>query len=275
MAITVGEGHSRILTNRHYDDYASMKQHFKHARKIQEVIISGSCTSDGALTEISFADNIINYIGAEGQIYIRTEADDGNQDSKYVYVEYQDDTGAIATIVTGDLAAPDNTVEVILTGADDFYRLRQMTSEVESASGGGKSILLCDSDWDGVADTYGEIKDGHSSFALERFFTQPSATCASYLGRVKLVATVQDGDGAVAGALASVTYTPKVIDLGEAQVAADITENFQFDHTLVWEPLYELAPATEVIFKIGDLDSPHIIHIEATMLEVYDSGYAL
>lgn len=268
MAVTPGQGHSRVIEKRRWDDYASLKQYFKNSLT-EEVIISGATTSDGGAAEIGFAsDDIIDYIAAEGQVYIRCEADDANQHSKYVYIQYQDDTGAIKTILTADLNAADSTTEVIVTGASDFYRLRQMYSEVESASGGGKAVVLCDADWDSVADTYGFISDGNSAFALQRFFTQPDSTHRSFLGRIEAWAPIQDGDSAAAGFLIEINYTPKPVNLGEAQVAADITMHFDFSEHFVWEPCIELDGGTEVKFYVGDYDTAAIIHIEATMLEV-------
>jgi hypothetical protein len=266
MAVTSGVGHSRVIEKRRFDDYESLKQYHKNS-DCEEVIISGSCTTGGAAAEICFVTgDVIDYIAAEGQVYIRCEADDVNQHGKYVYIEYQDDTGAIATIRTADLNASNSTTEVIVTGADDFYRLRRMYSEVESASGGGKMIILTDADYGGADDGYGYISDGQSHFALERFFTQPDSTHKSYLGRVRIHGLIHAE--APAGYFVEVTYTPKPINLGEVQVAADVTEHLEFSEYLNWEPLYELDGGTQVIFKVGDNGTAGKLHIEATMLEV-------
>jgi len=268
MAVTSGVGHSRVLKKRRFEDYQSLKQHYK-VSNIEEVIISGSCTTNGAAAEISFVTgDVVNYIGAEGTPYIRCEADDANQHSKYVYVQYQDDTGAVQDWITGDLNAADSTTEVTMT-VTDFYRVRQMYSEVESASGGGKMVTLCDADWDGGADGYAYISDGQSEFALERFFTQPDSTHKSYLAYVKLHVPEKDHDGAESGYIFTCQYTPQVnSDGGESAAAADVTETFNFSRELIWEPCIELDGGTEVIFSVGDLDSAGVIHIEAVLLEV-------
>jgi len=52
------QGHTRIETNRHFDDYASMKQHFRNARLMKEFIISGYDTTAGAVAEIDFSADI-------------------------------------------------------------------------------------------------------------------------------------------------------------------------------------------------------------------------
>ena len=180
MAVTGGTGISRVLENRRFEDYKSLKQHFQHNRRITEVIIEGMTTTDGALAEVNFAvGDIINYIAAEGQAYIRIEQLDANQDGKYIYLQYQDDTGAVQDWVTADIAAAE-TDEVAI-GSTDFYRIRQMYSEVEAST--NDAIILTDADMGGADDVYGFINDGNSQFNLERFFTQPNATCRSFLAK--------------------------------------------------------------------------------------------
>ena len=94
MAVTGLEGYSRVEVNRHFDTYQSLKQAFSNRRRIAEVIISGATTTDGAAAEVNFSvGDIINYAAAEGQAYIRTEVADATQNSKFVYLQYQDDTG--------------------------------------------------------------------------------------------------------------------------------------------------------------------------------------
>lgn len=276
MAVTGGQGHTCFHKNRRFEDYRSMKQYFSD-RTITEIVIDGSTTTGGALAEISFVSgDFIDYIAAEGQVYIRTEADDANQDSKYVYIEYQDDTGAIRPILTADLAAPDNTVETIVTGASDFYRLRQMISEVESASGGGNMVILTDANYGGADDGYGYISDSQSSFSLERFFTQPAATCISYLGYIHAHSTPVAIGAGTDTYLISVTFTPKVLSTSEGfaepQVAADKTLTWIFQDQFHEDLCIELEPATEVIFKIGDAATANVVHIQSTLLEVYPTN---
>ena len=275
MAIIPGQGCSRVLSNRRWEDYRSMKQALSNSI-IKEVIIAGSCTTDGAATEISFCDNILNYIAAEGQVYVRCEANDANQHDKYVYIEYQDDTGAIKAILTADLDGADSTAEVIVTGASDFYRLRRMISEVESASGGTKSIMLTDSAWDGVADTFGELKDGNTCFALERFFTQPSSVCDSYLAFFQVYGNKTGTSAADDTFFIDITLTPKALStsdgFAEPQTAADITLHFDFEYGLQCSPVILLEPATEVIFKIGDNAAAGKVFLMAVMVEDYSQG---
>jgi hypothetical protein len=265
MAVTHGVGHSRVLEKRRFEDYKSLKQYYQNSN-LEEVIISGTTTSDGALAEICFCDNVIDYAGSAGQAYIRTEQDDqATQGNKYVYLQYQDSTGAVQDWVTADLDNTNTTTEVAI-GSTDFYRARQMYSEVVSSA--NDAIILCDADWGGADDTYAEIRDGESKFSLERFFTQPDSTHISYLAYIKLHVPEMDHDGAASGHIFSVTYTPKPLNGGEAQVAAAITEEFYFSRELIFEPCYELDGGTEVIFKVGDVDSAGVIHLEAVLVEV-------
>jgi hypothetical protein len=270
MAVTGVSGYSRVIRKRRFDDYASLKQYYQNSN-LEEVIISGDGTTGGAAAEISFVTgDAMMYIAAEGDAYIRCEADDANQHSKYVYLQYQDDTGAVQDWVTANLDGTNSTTEVKITGTgENFYRIRQMYSEVESASGGGKMIILTDADMGGADDEFGFISDGHSEFALERFFTQPDSTHKSFLGRVECWAPIQDGDSAAAGFACHITYTPKPNSQGaEAAVAADVTTEIEFSDHFVWEPCIELDGGTEVIFKLEDFDTAATIHLEAILLEV-------
>jgi len=276
MAVTGGDGLSRVRKHSKWWDYNSFREYHKGMR-VDEIIITGSTTTDGAAAEINFAvGDTINYIGAEGQVYVRCEADDANQHSKYVYIEYQDDTGAVRPILTGDLDAADSTTEVAVTGATDFYRLRQMICEVESASGGGKAVILTDANMGGADDIFGFINDGNTQFNLERFFTQPSATCTSYLAYITARGATQAADATQDSYLLDVVLTPRALYTGEGftetQTAADKTLHFEFNDYLHVEPLIELEPATEVSFKVGDNNDPGIVCIEAVMVEVYPTA---
>ena len=275
MAITAGDGQSRVLKNRRFEDYRSLKQYFSD-RTIKEVFISGANTTVGALAEIDFAvGDIINYIGAEGQVYLRTELDDiANQNVKYCYIEYQNDTGAVRPILKGIMDNTNTTTEVAVAGATDFYRLRQMISEVEATA--TKGIVLTDADMAGANDVFGFINDGNSQFNLQRFFTQPNATCDSYLAHLHCH-TAQSGVDANSDAfILTVQYTPKVLGVSdgfaEPQVAADKTLTLYFHTDMTEDPCILLEGGTEVIFSLGDVDDPATVHLEFVLLEVYPTN---
>jgi hypothetical protein len=270
--MAASNGYSKVYKNRRFEDYRSMKQYYSD-RTINEFVVQGVQTTTNTAAEVTFTTgDTINYIAAEGQAYIRTEADDGNQDSKYVYLEYQDDTGLILDPVTADLAAPDNTVETAI-GSTDFYRVRQMSCEVESATGGGKAVLLTDANMGGADDVFGFIDDNESEMAVTRYFV-PSATQVehAYIGRIKCEAPyLLEGDATEGGYFLTVAYTPKPLNLGEVAATANRSIILHFSQYLDWQPLIELQPATEVtlsIHKLVDADHPEI-YIDATYLEVW------
>ena len=270
MAVVGGEGASGVAINRRFEDYKSLKQYLQNS-SIGEVIITGTTETDGAAKEVSFVGDglVIQYIAAEGQVYIRTELDDlANQDSKFVYLEYHDDTGAIKEILTADLDNADTTTEVIVTGATDFFRLRQMISEVEATA--TKGILLTDSAHGGADDNYGFINDGNSQFNLQRFFVQPLSNCISYLAHIECYAASTAADVTVDSWHLEVTFTPlpKVLGAGVSAPAAK-TLHYDFAEHLVIEPCLALAPATEVIFKVGDSGDAGHIFLHAVMVEDY------
>ena len=275
MAITAGDGQSRVLKNRRFEDYRSLKQYFSD-RTIKEVFISGANTTVGALAEIDFAvGDIINYIGAEGQVYLRTELDDiANQNVKYCYIEYQDDTGAVRPILKGIMDNTNTTTEVAVAGATDFYRLRQMISEVEATA--TKGIVLTDADMAGANDIFGFINDGNSQFNLQRFFTQPNATCDSYLAHLDCHTAQSGVDANMDAFILTVQYTPRVLGVSdgfaEPQVAADKTLTIYFHNDMVEDPCIQLEGGTEVIFSLGDVGDPATIHVEFVLVEVYPTN---
>ena len=271
----MGQGISRIFKNRRHEDYTSMKQYFSD-RTIQEVLIEGTFLTVGAAAEIDLAiGDTINYIAAEGQVYVRCEADDANQHSKYVYIQYQDDTGQIMPILTANLDGANSVTEVIVTGASDFYRLRQMICEIEAATGGTKGVILTDVDMGGADDVFGFIDDNNSSFALQRFFTQPAATCDSYLAHLHLHAP-NAADNIVDTFFLDMTCTPRVLSISEGfaepQAIVDRTFNYPFSGEIDHSPCLLLEGGTEVIFKIGDNHDAGIVHFEFVLLEVYPTN---
>ena len=267
-------GHVRILSNRKWWDYKSLKREvIKHPHGYNEVIISGSDVTTAAAAEFNFNDDLVmHYIAAEGSAYIRTAADDANQHSKYVCIEYQDDTGQIL-YAAADLDGTNSTTEIVI--ATDFYRLRQMFSEVEANAAGTKEINLTDSEMGGADDNYGFITDGNSAATIQRYFTPDAATYKSYIGRILIrIAYLLEGDATPGSYYFTITYTPKVVDISttataQPQVKADITQVINFSEILDWQPCIELEPATEVIFKIHKLvDADHVsCYIEATFIE--------
>jgi hypothetical protein len=84
-----------------------------------------------------------------------------------------------------------------------------MICEVESASGGGKAVILTDANMGGVDDIFGFINDGNTQFNLERFFTQPDSSHTSYLGRVEAWSATTSADATQDSYFVEVNCVPK------------------------------------------------------------------
>ena len=174
-------------------------------------------------------------------------------------------------ILTADHDDANTTTETIITGADDYFRTRQMIAEVESSA--GKMHTLTDAAMAG-GDNYAYIEDGNSQFILQRFFIQPNATAHSYLGRVKVhIPHMTAAATAIDGVILTLSYTPRVLSVNdgfaEPQAAANITTQITFSKDTVWEPLIELQQATEVTFSWNHTTTAQTIWFEATLLEAY------
>jgi len=156
-------------------------------------------------------------------------------------------------------------VQIQTYPCDDFYRVREMYCELAPTD--DAQIIIGDPD---VSPIYAAIAEGGRYSAHSNFFTQPAATCRSFLGRVKAVAAnVLEAAAANSGQIVAVTFTP--LEAYEDGESADITMSIEFTNTLDWQPCIELEPATDVIISITDTTTATSIHVEVTCLEVYPS----
>jgi len=268
-------GESRVLYDRRFEDYRSMKQAYQHSRCVEFVITGDQATTAAAIAPL-FQEVAIDYIGAEAQAYIRTEANDtAAQSGKYVYLEYQNEAGTILAPVTADLPATDTTTETAI-GGTDFFRIRQLYSQVISSAAGGKAIVLTDDEMAGAGtDLWGHIQDNQTSFAVEQYYVPAVAQVPhTYLGRFEIWGTPDTTEATTVktGTQIVITYTPKVVNLGEPQTAVALTTTLDFSDYIKWEPCIELEPATSVTFTIQWLFQAEQIHLELTFLEVYPAG---
>lgn len=102
-------GYRRIISDRKFEDYKSMKTYFSsrfHATK--EIIFEGyQLATAGAGVVIDGAQHTVGaLITSEEVAYIATEVDDANQDAKKVWVVYQDILGVIHGPIEHLIAAP-------------------------------------------------------------------------------------------------------------------------------------------------------------------------
>jgi len=100
MGLLETKGHSRIVRDRQWHDYATLKDYFKF-NKIDEFLLDIYVTSAGGVAEIQ-ADTTtaVEYLAAEDQVYIRSEAELEALDGDSIYIDYLDDDGVIYTVET-------------------------------------------------------------------------------------------------------------------------------------------------------------------------------
>ena len=126
---------SRIIRDRKFEDYRSLKQYFRN-HNIEEVLFFGYDTTTATAAEIDpDPSDTIAYLGAEAQVYVKAEADLAALDGDSVYVTYLDDAGVV------------NTVETLLddaTGTDEEMPLgnENVKDTVAAVDGTFKLITL-------------------------------------------------------------------------------------------------------------------------------------
>ena len=109
MAVAIGAAVSfkRILKNRHWEDYKSMKRYFSARNKgLCEVVYEGNQVTTGAAAEVVDGAATIGFNAADTQVYIAQEADDGTYDGNKVWIDYTDSDGVlhenVCTILDSD-----------------------------------------------------------------------------------------------------------------------------------------------------------------------------
>lgn len=165
---------------------------------------------------------------------------------------------------TPDANTATDLISIQQDPCDDFYRVREMYCQVEALD--GKTIRLGNIDSSAI---YAGIGEGHRYMASPNFFTQPAATCASYLGRIRASFPAENTVTVNVGGALQIFYTPKEAHADGGAVETEIEIPFQGEFT--WEPCIELEPATDVIIKIKKInDALHDeMFVEASYLEVY------
>ena len=263
--MVLSAGFSRIVEDRRFEDYRSMKQHYQH-RHTKEYIVSGTGATAGAGAEFEFTVEPMDYIGTAAQAYICTELDEATQQNKFVSLTYYTEAGVIKGPYMEDLGANSSTETAI--GSTDFWRIREMYSEVAGLD--TKEIALTDDAIDANA-RWGMIEINETQWHAQRYFV-PSATQVehSYLGRIIAKGPqIAAAAAAVDSILLTVRLTPKVITGVEDQTAADKDFIIHFNKNLDWQPCIELEPATDVLFLWGDTTTSQTVWFEADFLEVY------
>ena len=148
---------------------------------------------------------------------------------------------------------------------NDFYRVREMYCEVETID--GFEILVSD-DY-AVTNKMAQIGIGHRYMADSGIFTQPTATCDTYLGRIKGSTGIDTTVTEEKGSAIQIFYTPFEAHSGGGAVETVIELPFQT--SICWEPCIKLAPATDVTIRVKYTEGAKIdsIFVETSYLEVY------
>ena len=176
-------------------------------------------------------------------------------------------TPAFTLTDTPDANTATDVISFQQVPCDDFYRAREIYCEVEVID--AKTIRLGNV---GSTAVYAGIGEGHRYMANSGFFTQPSATCRSFLGYVKASTAIDSTVTELTGSRITVFYTPLQAHALGGAVETQISLDFQ--DILDWQPCIELAPATDVVIKAMNLEGAKLpeMLIETAYLEVYPTN---
>lgn len=90
-----GQGHSRIVRDRKWEDFRSLKQYYRN-HNLEEIIILIYDTSTDTAAEMQpDPSTAITYLGSEALVYVRNQTDVPAQDGTTVYVTYLNEAGTI------------------------------------------------------------------------------------------------------------------------------------------------------------------------------------
>lgn len=97
MATAVTRGTRRILEDRKFESYESMKKYFSayYTNGTTEIICDGFQTLTNTAAALEPGDLTIALLGAEAVVFLSTLADDSTQDLKDCWVIYQSDDGVV------------------------------------------------------------------------------------------------------------------------------------------------------------------------------------
>ena len=228
---------------------------------VLDIIASGQGTDELTLT--TYDSSVLGPDELEGLYLVVYSGND-----KGIAYKILSNTKANPTVCTVDVAsgaaADADLVQLQEFPCDDYYRVREMYCEVEPLD--TKQIIIGTHDI-GVA--YGAIGCDARYMANSGFFTQPAATCRSFLGKIKVSHSIDSTVTEVVGGSVFVTFTPLQAHANGG--TANITIELTFSDFIEWEPCIELAPATDVIVKISNCAGTALdnMFVEAHYLEVY------
>lgn len=129
MPTAVTRGISRILSNRRYEDYKSMKQAFQYS-KVKEIIFEGFQTMTSTAANLEPSDIAVSLIGAEAVVFLSTIADDATQQDKNVWTVYVDNAGIISEAILTVLDDVDSSIPVPLGNLNDYDTCASVAGDV-------------------------------------------------------------------------------------------------------------------------------------------------
>lgn len=150
-----------IIRNRRWDNYASLKQHFKEAM-IKEVLYSGHQTSTAAYAELDGTSETIAFLGANDQVYARSEADLAALDGDSIYLDYCNKEGdlyeGVETLLNiADGLGTDHEMPIgnenlldTVDGAPDGAAVTLTTLTATENEWAGKYLVVYSGDQEGV-----------------------------------------------------------------------------------------------------------------------------
>lgn len=248
--------------DRPFEDLSSLKKYCRQGGLVQEVrsynvVATGAAGATIDIEEATGTD--IDLASAELQVYIRAHTNDNDYDGETISLSWLDDDGVIHDAVTTAINTTDSTTEVAVSGADDFYRVRDLYTS-RTPKTGHFHILTDDacSNVDGSGgDVYGMIEENNYSMITSRYFvpsryldstTRGTRPINSYLGKF-----IAKYDGPANGGEDLQYATLKVTCTPEQEGYETVLDYVVHAGTyLVWESPFQLKAATDVTFQVVD-----------------------
>lgn len=94
MGLLEGTALRRIIRDRRFEDYRSLKQYFRNSI-CNEILWSGHQLTTNAAVELMGGDDTIAALGANDIVYVRSEADLAALDGDSIYIDYVSSTGIV------------------------------------------------------------------------------------------------------------------------------------------------------------------------------------
>ena len=116
MAAVPTQSHTRIETNRKWEDYASLKRYWSPKKVIREVLYTGYQTATNAAAEFVQVGDTIAFLSANDIVYIASEADLASLDGDSVYIDYVSSTGTLYEAVETKLDSATSTATEVPVG---------------------------------------------------------------------------------------------------------------------------------------------------------------